>query len=419
MKISSIDAYEVLASGGYPTLEVKVTLDSGAEGIASVPYGASAGSHEASVLTDDDKNRYHGKGMLLAAKNVTEKIKPALLGKDASQQKEIDTLMIDLDGTPQKTVLGGNAILAVSVAVARAAAAEKKIPLYKHLAATFQTGVDFSQLPKPMVVVIEGGKHADDTTDLQEYCITGIGNESSAESVRKCLETYHTLSKVLKKNKLSTNVGNEGAFAPNGIPTNESPFQFILEAMTQAGYTPGKDLGISIDAAASEFYKDGKYNLSIEHKSLTADELITYYEQWFKKYPIVTVEDMLSEDDWDNWVKLKKVTDAHKVELIGDDLTVTNKERLQKAIDMQAMSAILIKLNQIGSVTETIETCMLAKQHGMMTVPSHRGGGETNDTAMVDLAVAVGGKYIKVGPTRGERVSKYNRLMEIEREVRK
>lgn len=418
MKIAQITAHEILASGGYPTLEAEVTLDSGTVGVASVPYGASAGSHEASVLVDNDKSRYHGKGMLQAVDNVEQKIRPVLLGKDASDQALIDQLMIDLDGTEQKSVLGGNAVLAVSVAVARAAAAERKLPLYKHLSTTFSTGVDFSQLPKPMVVVIEGGKHADETTDLQEYCITGIGDISSTESVRKCLESYHVLSKVLKKNGLSTNVGNEGAFAPNGIATNEAPFQFILQAIEEAGYEAGKDLGISIDAAASEFYKDGKYHLSIENKTLSASELISYYEKWLQKYPIVTVEDMLAEDDWDNWVQMKKMTDKYKVQLIGDDLTVTNIPRLQKAIDMKAMSAILIKLNQVGTVTETVNCCMLAKKHGMMTVPSHRGGGETNDTAMVDVAVAVGGKYIKVGPTRGERVSKYNRLMEIEREVR-
>lgn len=418
MKIAQITAHEILASGGYPTLEAEVTLDSGTVGVASVPYGASAGSHEASVLVDNDKSRYHGKGMLQAVNNVEQKIRPVLLGKDASDQALIDQLMIDLDGTEQKSVLGGNAVLAVSVAVARAAAAERKLPLYKHLSTTFSTGVDFSQLPKPMVVVIEGGKHADETTDLQEYCITGIGDISSTESVRKCLESYHVLSKVLKKNGLSTNVGNEGAFAPNGIATNEAPFQFILQAIEEAGYEAGKDLGISIDAAASEFYKDGKYHLSIENKTLSASELISYYEKWLQKYPIVTVEDMLAEDDWDNWVQMKKMTDKYKVQLIGDDLTVTNIPRLQKAIDMKAMSAILIKLNQVGTVTETVNCCMLAKKHGMMTVPSHRGGGETNDTAMVDVAVAVGGKYIKVGPTRGERVSKYNRLMEIEREVR-
>jgi enolase len=418
MKITRIAAHEILASGGYPTIEAEVTLESGEVGIASVPYGASAGSHEASVLVDEGEKRFQGKGMLKAIENVEKEIAPVLLGKDASDQQLIDQTMIDLDGTPQKTKLGGNAILAVSIATARAAASEKKTQLYKHLAETFSTGVDFEQLPKPMVVVIEGGKHADETTDLQEYCITGIGDNLSTKCVQMCLESYHALSKVLKQNHLSTNVGNEGAFAPNGIVSNEAPFEYILEAIEKAGYEPGKDLAISIDAAASEFYKDGKYVLGIENRSLTASELIAYYESWFKKYPITTVEDMLHEDDWENWVQLKKVCDTHQVALVGDDLTVTNIERLQKAIDMDAISAILIKLNQIGTVTETVQTCLLAKKHGMMTIPSHRGGGETNDTAMVDLAVAVGGTYIKVGPTRGERVSKYNRLMEIERELR-
>lgn len=416
MKISSLVGYEVLASGGYPTLEVKATLDDGTSATASVPYGASAGTHEATVLNDGDTTRYHGKGVLQAVANVA-KIAPELLGLDANDQRALDEKMMALDGTPNKATYGGNTILAISVAVARAAAQANKKPLYQHLADAFQTGVDFSTLPNPMIVVIEGGKHADQTTDLQEYCITGIQNDGPTQNIRRALETYHVLAKILKKNNLSTNVGNEGAFAPNGIPTNESPFEYIMQAIDQAGYKAGIDLGISIDAAASEFYQDGKYNLALEKRVLTADELIAYYQTWLEKYPIVTVEDMLHEDDWANWTKLHQVTKAHHIELIGDDLTVTNVERLQKAIDQDAISAILIKLNQIGTVTETIDTCMLAKKHGMMTVPSHRGGGETNDAAMVDLAVAVGGKYIKVGPTRGERVSKYNRLMEIEREL--
>jgi len=290
--------------------------------------------------------------------------------------------------------------------------------LYKHIVETFKIDNDFSKLPQPMVVVIEGGKHADDTTDLQEFCITGISDKSVKENVRMALESYQQLKKVLQGAKLSTNVGNEGAFAPNGIPTNEAPFQYILSAIENAGYVAGKDLGISIDAAASEFYKDGKYTLTLEDKSYSSAELSAYYEEWLKKYPIATVEDMFHEDDWSAWVEFKKVTDKYNVELIGDDLTVTNITRLQQAIDQKAISAILIKLNQIGTLTETVKTCMLAKSHGMMTTTSHRGGGETNDTAMVDLAVAVGSRFIKVGPTRGERVSKYNRLMEIEREVR-
>lgn len=417
MKITKIEAVEILASGGYPTIEATVTLEDGSTASASVPYGASAGSHEATVMMDDDKSRWNGKGMLNAIKNINDLISPAIMGMDGYDQRGVDEAMIKLDGTPNKAKLGGNAILAVSIAVANAAAKSKKTELYKHIIDTFKTGVDLKSLPQPMVVVIEGGKHADETTDLQEFCLTATRKGSVVENVRMIMECYHSLSKVLKSNKLSTNVGNEGAFAPNGIPTNEAPFTYMTQAVENAGYTPGTEVGFSIDAAASEFYQDGKYNLSVEKRVLTADELIAYYTTWFEKYPIATVEDMLHEDDWDNWTKLKQITDKHNIPLIGDDLTVTNVLRLQKAIDTNAISAILIKLNQIGTLTETVDCCMLAKKHGLMTTTSHRGGGETNDATMVDVAVAVGSAYIKVGPTRGERVSKYNRLMAIERQV--
>lgn len=418
MKIKSVSAYEILASGGYPTVEARVELENGSVGLASVPYGASAGSHEASVLMDGDKSRYNGQGMLSVVKTIQETIAPLVVGLDAADQRGLDEKMIAFDGTPNKGKLGGNAILAVSLAAAQAEAAAQGKPFYKHIADTFQTGVDFKDLPSPMVVVIEGGKHADDTTDLQEFCISAVGEGTATEKVRKAIEAYHALKKVLKANKLSTNVGNEGAFAPNGIPSNEAPFQYILEAIKNAGYEAGKDLSISIDAAASEFYHDGKYDLKVENRQLTASELIAYFESWLQKYPIATIEDMLAEDDWENWVAMKGISDKYSVPLIGDDLTVTNMERLQKAIDMNAISAILIKLNQIGSLTETVDCCMLARKNGLMTTTSHRGGGETNDAAMVDLAVAVGSRFIKVGPTRGERVSKYNRLMAIERELR-
>jgi enolase len=417
MKLSSIKAYEILASGGYPTVEAAVTLDNGVVGRASVPYGASAGSHEATVLVDGD-SRWKGQGVLRAINNIHQEIAPKIMSLDPEDQKVIDKTMIELDGTENKARLGGNAILAISLAVARAVAQAKSVPFYRYVRDLYQTGIDFSVLPQPMVVVIEGGKHADDTTDLQEFCMSALGGGSPTENIQKILESYHQLKSVLKTNKLSTNVGNEGAFAPNGIPSNEAPFGYILEAIEKAGYVAGKDIGISIDAAASEFYQDGKYNLAVEKRILSAQELTNYYESWFEKYPIATVEDMLHEDDWDNWVLLKKITDKYNVPLIGDDLTVTNIVRLQKAIDHDAISAILIKLNQIGTLTETVETCLLAKEHNMMTTTSHRGGGETNDTAMVDVAVAVGSAYIKVGPTRGERVEKYNRLMEIERQLR-
>lgn len=417
MKITKISAYEILASGGYPTIEAYVELEDGSRATASVPYGASAGSHEATVMMDEDASRWNGKGMQKAISNINTVLAPALMGKDAYDQRAIDQLMLDLDGTPNKAKLGGNAILALSIAVANAAASSKKVELYRHIIDTFQTGVDLKTLPQPMVVAIEGGKHADETTDLQEFCFSASRKASVAENVRMIMECYHALAKVLKKNKLSTNVGNEGAFAPNGIPTNEAPFTYMLEAITQAGYKPKEEVGFSIDAAASEFYQEGKYNLAVEKRTLTADELIAYYESWMKKYPIVTIEDMLHEDDWDNWTKLKVITDKYNVELIGDDLTVTNPVRLQKAIDQNAISAILIKLNQIGTLTETVDCCLLAKKHGLMTTTSHRGGGETNDATMVDVAVAVGSAFIKVGPTRGERVSKYNRLMAIERQL--
>jgi len=417
MKITSIKSYEILASGGYPTLETRVELESGASGVASVPYGASAGSHEATVLLDGDEKRYNGKGMLKAIANVNDVIAPVVIGMDANDQAAIDQKMIDLDGTENKAKLGGNAILSVSLAVAKAMADHKKIGLYEHVREVFKIDNSFTTLPQPMIVVIEGGKHADDTTDLQEYCISSINADSVTEGVRHVIESYHALKGILKKNNLSTNVGNEGAFAPNGIPSNEAPFEYIVEAIKMAGYVPGEDLAISVDAAASEFYQDGKYNLAIENKKLTSDEIIAYYEEWLKKYPILTLEDMHDEDDWAAWSKMLSLCQKYNVELIGDDLTVTDITRLQKAIDEKAISAILIKLNQIGTLTETVQTCLLAREHNMMTVFSHRGGGETNDTAMVDVAVAVGSSFIKVGPTRGERISKYNRLMEIEREL--
>lgn len=417
MKISSISASEILASGGYPTIEVIVGLEDGSVAAASVPYGASAGSHEATVLMDGDPARWLGKGMLTAVKNIQDIIAPQLLGRDAYDQRTVDNLMIELDGTPNKSKLGGNSILAVSIAVANAAAKSQKKELYRHIIDTYKTGVDLRSLPQPMVVVIEGGKHAVDTTDLQEFCLTAIRKNSVVENVRMIMETYHRLAEVLKENKLSTNVGNEGAFAPNGIPDNEAPFGYMLEAVKRAGYVAGTDIGFSVDAAASEFYQDGAYNLEVEKRLVSADELISYYTTWLDKYPIASVEDMLHEDDWENWTKMKQICDKYHVPLIGDDLTVTNVERLQKAIDADAISAILIKLNQIGTLTETIDCCLLARQHGLMTTTSHRGGGETNDSTMVDVAVAVGSAYIKVGPTRGERVSKYNRLMAIERQV--
>lgn len=417
MKIASIDAHEILASGGYPTLEVSVVLDSGEIGTASVPYGASAGSHEATVLVDHDATRWGGQGMLQAVQHVKERIAPVVIGMDANDQRALDEAMIKLDGTVNKASLGGNAILAVSVATARAAAAALKKPLYRHIIDTYQIEVDLQTLPHPMIVAIEGGKHADNTTDLQEYCFLGLEPKSPTESIRVALECYHELKKILKAIGLSTNVGNEGAFAPSNIASNEAPLKYLVHAIEAAGYTPGKEVALAIDAAANEYYQDGLYQMRVENKSYTSPQMIRYYHYWLENYPILSIEDLLSEDDWDHWPVLKKMADEHQVTLIGDDLTVTNVQRLQKAIDSDAISAILIKLNQIGTLTEAVDCCLLARKNQLSTITSHRGGGETNDTAMVDLAVAVGSTYIKVGPTRGERVAKYNRLMEIEREL--
>lgn len=418
-KIKNIFAREILASGGAPSLEVTVTLESGAIGEASVSYGASAGSKEATVLLDEDKTRYGGKGMLKAIANINGIIRDNLIGVDADKQRDIDTIMIDLDGTVNKAVLGGNAMLGVSLAVARAQASEENMPLYKYLRKTYGIGDIGWKLPKPMIVMIEGGKHADETTDLQEFMVGAMGTKSAAENVRMEMEIYSALKNILKAEKLSTNVGNEGAFAPNGISSNEKPMEYLTQAIINAGYTPGVDAGVGIDAAASEFYNEEtkKYTLKLEGKELTSEELIAYYKPWIEKYKIATMEDMLSEFDWDNWPKMVEAING-KFPLIADDLTVTNTKLWQKAIDMKAATAILIKLNQAGTLTETVDCCLLANEHGLMTMPSHRGGGETNDTFLVDLAVAVNSAYIKVGPTRGERVCKYNRLMRIEEELK-
>jgi len=414
MKIQSIHAREILSSGGTPSLEVNVELNNGTVGVASVPYGASAGSYEAYVLLDGDKKRFNGKGMLKAVANINEKIASEVVGKDVDDQRSIDEAMGKLDGTENKARLGGNAILGVSLAIAHAAANDHNLPLYEWIRTAFDLKITEYRLPNPMIVAIEGGKHAAHSTDLQEYLLSPIGNRSASENIRMGLEVYFNLKNVLSANNYSTNVGNEGAFAPDGIDSNEKPLQMMLEAIHKTGLSPGKDIGLSIDAAANEFYSADKYNLAVEKRQMSAQELLSYFAGWLEKYPILTVEDMFAEDAWTDWTAFNKITSNLNIPNIGDDLTVTNTKRLQKAIDQKAITAILIKLNQIGTLTETVDCCMLARAHGMMTVPSHRGGGETNDTSMVDLAVAVNSGFIKVGPTHGERVCKYNRLMEIE-----
>jgi enolase len=432
-KIKTIHAREILASGGEPTLEATVVLESGIGGEASVPYGVSAGSHEATVLLDGDKSRYNGKGMLKAVANINDILAKELTEMDAGDQRKIDEKMVEIDGTEYKSKIGGNAMLGVSMAVARAEALEEKLPLYRYLRKTF--GIDNGEikLPRPMVVMIEGGKHADNSTDLQEYMVSMQLNDSAKENVRREMEIYGKLKGLFKEMELNTNVGHEGAFAyagikqqdvtitgafaPTSFRTNEEPLNLLLKAIEAAGYQPGKEAAISIDAAATEFLEEGKYHLKTENRVLSGDELIDYYMSWLQKYPIVTIEDMMAEDDWENWVKLTAKVNG-KVPVIADDLTVTNVKRWQKAIEMKAATAILIKLNQAGTLTETVDCCLLANKNGLMTVPSHRGGGETNDTFMVDLAVAVGSEYMKCGPTRGERVCKYNRLMRIEEEIK-
>ena len=416
--IKTISAREIISSGGAPTVEAKVILDSGVEGRASVAFGASTGSREAVTLVDGDEKRFGGRGVLLAIKNVEEKIGPELAGMEVTEQVAIDKKMIELDGTEQKSNLGGNAILAVSLAVARAGAKENNLELYEYLGKIY--GLDrVVRLPKPMVVMIEGGKHADKTTDLQEYLVSALGERSIREMVRMEMEIYEELKKILKVEGLSVNVGNEGAFAPSGIDDNEKPMRYLMRAIEAAGYKAGVDCGISLDAAGSEFFDVSNkiYDLRIGQKKLTSDELIEYYGQWIGKYPFVSWEDMLDENDWEGWVKLTEKIGG-KFPNIADDLTVTNTKLLMKAAESNSASGIIIKLNQAGTLTETIECCKLAKEKGWWVIPSHRGGGETNDTFMVDLAVAVGAEYIKCGPTRGERVEKYNRLMEIEEQLR-
>ena len=420
-KIKEIKAREILSSGSTPSVEVKCTLEDGTIGVASVPYGASAGIHEAFVLLDKD-SRYGGKGMLKAVANVNEIIAPAIVGMDVTDQEEIDNKMIALDGTPNKGKLGANAILGVSLAVARAGANSGKTPMYAYLRNLYKmdeaglpTDANYV-LPNPMMVVIEGGQHADQSTDLQEFMISPIGTVSVKENVRIGIETYLTLKKVLKEKGYNSNVGNEGAFAPPGLPANETPLELIMEGIAKAGFKAGEDIGISLDPAVSEIYENGKYELAKDGKNLTSEEMIEYFANWIEKYPIITLEDALQEDDWDNWPKLNAKL-GEKVAIVGDDLTVTNPERLQRAIDIKAINSILIKLNQIGTLSETVKTCLLARKNGIMTIISHRGGGETNDTTMIDLAVAVNAGFVKVGPSRGERVEKYNRLMEIEDEL--
>ena len=407
---------EILDSRGNPTVEVDVVLECGARGRAAVPSGASTGSHEAVELRDEDKSRYLGKGVLKAVNNVNTEIREALLGMDALNQVAIDKLMIELDGTPNKGRLGANAILGVSLAVAKAAAEALGQPLYKYLG-----GVNAKELPLPMMNILNGGAHADSAVDLQEFMIQPVGAKSFQEAMRMGAEIFHHLGKILKANGDSTNVGNEGGYAPSKIQGTEGALALISEAVKAAGYELGKDITFALDAASSEFCKEvnGKYEYHFKREGgvvRTTDEMIKWYEELISKYPIVSIEDGLGEDDWDGWVKLTKAI-GDRVQIVGDDLFVTNTERLRKGIELGAGNSILIKLNQIGSLTETLDAIEMAKRAGYTAVVSHRSG-ETEDATIADVAVATNAGQIKTGSTsRTDRMAKYNQLLRIEEEL--
>ena len=404
--IEHIVGREVLDSRGNPTVEVEVFLDSGAQGRAIVPSGASTGQFEAVELRDGE-SRFGGKGVLDAVAYVDGEIYDALVGFDALQQRDIDRLLLDLDGTDNKARLGANAILGVSLAVAKAAADELELPLYRYVG-----GVNAHVLPVPMMNVLNGGEHADNNVDLQEFMIMPVGAASFGEALRWGTETYHVLKKVLHDRGLSTAVGDEGGFAPN-LDSNEEAVQLLVEAIEKAGFTPGTDLAIALDPASSEFYRDGKYVLAGENRSLTSAEMVAYYDELSTKYPIVSIEDGMAEEDWDGW-KLITDTIGDRVQLVGDDLFVTNTERLSRGIATGTANSILIKVNQIGSLTETLEAVELATRNGYTSVMSHRSG-ETEDTTIADLAVATNCGQIKTGaPARSDRVAKYNQLLRIE-----
>jgi len=415
MKIKSIKALQILDSRGNPTLAATVTLENGAIGWAAVPSGASTGSYEAVELRDGDKAIYGGQSVLNAVKNVEEKIASALVGLDATDQANIDAVMIALDGTENKAVLGANAILGVSMAVARAAANGLNQPLYQYLSKFNPEFNGTYQMPVPMMNVLNGGKHANWATDIQEYMVLPVGAKSITQAVQMCAEIYQTLKKVLKAKGYGITVGDEGGFAP-AVSSNEETFDLLTEAVATAGYKLGDDIVFGIDAAATEFFQDGAYHLNKENKVMTTDELIAFYQALAQRHPIRSFEDILSEDDWDGF---KKFTDAfnREVQVVGDDLYVTNVKRLERGITEKTTNSILIKLNQIGSLTETIAAINEARAAGMTAVVSHRSG-ETEDAFIADFVVAMGTGQIKTGaPARSERTAKYNRLMAIEAEL--
>lgn len=409
--IDSIIGREVLDSRGNPTVEVEVSLLDGGLGRAIVPSGASTGVHEALELRDNDKQRYGGKGVLKAVQSVNETIAEAILGMDALAQKEIDDTLLELDGTPTKSNLGANAILGVSLAVAKAAANSLDIPLYQYFG-----GVYAHILPVPMMNILNGGKHAENSTDFQEFMVMPVGAESFSEGLRWGAEIYQALKKVLHDKGKATTVGDEGGFAPNDLARNEEAIEFILTAIEKAGYKAGDQIMLALDPAASEIYKNGKYVLARENRSLTPDEMVEYWEGWINKYPIISLEDGLAEDDWEHWSQLYQRV-GNRVQLVGDDLLVTNVERIKKAIHEKAANSLLCKLNQIGSLTESIAATQMSQRAGWTVVVSHRSG-ETEDTTVADLVVGLNAGQIKTGaPARSDRVAKYNQLLRIEEQL--
>jgi len=409
--IDSVVGREVLDSRGNPTVEVEVQLLDGGIGRAIVPSGASTGAHEALELRDNDKARYGGKGVLKAVAAVNDTLADAVLGMDALAQKEIDEMMIHLDGTPTKSKLGANAILGVSLAVAKAAADGLGLPLYQYLGGAYA-----HLLPVPMMNILNGGKHAENSTDFQEFMVMPVGAETFSEGLRWGVEIYQSLKKVLHDKGKATTVGDEGGFAPSGLTRNEEAIEFILTAIENAGYRPGEQIMLALDPASSEFYKDGRYVLARENKTLSSEEMVEYWVSWINKYPIISLEDGLAEDDWQSWSSLyQKVGD--RVQLVGDDLLVTNVERIERAIKEKAANSLLCKVNQIGTLSESIAAVQMSQRAGWTAVVSHRSG-ETEDTTVADLVVALNAGQIKTGaPARSDRVAKYNQLLRIEEQL--
>ena len=408
--IETVKAREILDSRGNPTVEVEVHLMDGSVGRAAVPSGASTGAHEAVELRDGDKRRYLGRGVQQAVENVREKIAPEIVGMDALEQVEIDRLMIELDGTPNKGRLGANAILGVSLAVAKAAAASVGLPLYRYVG-----GAAARDLPVPLMNILNGGKHADNNVDIQEFMIMPVGASSFAEGLRMGAEVFHNLKAVLREKGLSTGVGDEGGFAPD-LPSNKAALDVIVAAIERAGYIPGEDVVLALDVASTELWRDGVYHFPGEGVTRDTAGMIAFYKELVSSYPIVSIEDPLSEDDWDGWAEITREL-GNRVQLVGDDLFVTNPERLQRGIDLGVANSILVKVNQIGTLTETLEAVDKAHRAGYTAILSHRSG-ETEDTTIADLAVAVNAGQIKTGaPSRTDRVAKYNQLLRIEEEL--